>query len=419
MSRPRVVLLAPRFPLLSETFLVTKALGLVDRGWDLHVVATASDPEQWRAFGPGHPVERLRGRVHAAPDLSPGLALPGRLAGRAWALRGAPRGAVRGYLADRSTPVARRLRDLTVDAAVVALDPDVVHVEFGSLAPGRFGLRDRTGAAVTVSFRGYDLNYVGLDDPDHYAEVWARADGVHVLGRDLWRRAVRRGAPPDLPHAEIPPAIDVDAIAPTPARPGPVGTLGDPLRLLSVGRLHWKKGYEHALEAVARLRAGGLNVEHRIVGDGDHAEAVGFCRHQLGLDDVVDLLGPVPPAEVARHLAWADVFLHAATSEGFANAVIEAQAHGVPVVCSDADGLGENVEDGVTGFVVPRRDPDALAAAVRELTADGERRAAMGAAGRRRVERHFRLDHQLDAWERFYDDALARRTGVTSGNGAS
>lgn len=411
----RLVLLVPQFPQLSETFIVTKAVGLLHRGWDVHVVCSTSDPRQWAAFGDDHAVHALQGRVHLAPDLSPGADLPLRVARSLAAVRSAPWPVLRRYLRDPASPSTRRARDLAVDATIVGLRPDVVHVEFGSLAVGRLAIGARTGAAVTVSFRGYDLNYVGLDHPDHYREVWEHATAVHVLGTDLWRRAVRRGAPPDLAHTVIPPAIDVGPIEPTPARPGPVGTPEDPLRLLSVGRLHWKKGYDHALEAVARLRDRGLHVEHRIVGDGDHLEAVAFWRHQLDLDDVVELLRAVPPAEVARQLAWADVLLHAATSEGFCNAVVEAQAHGVPVVCSDADGLPENVEHGVTGVVVPRRDPGALADGVAGLAGDGDRRASMGAAGRARVERLFRLDHQLDAWERFYEDALRHRAPADRG----
>ena len=132
-----------------------------------------------------------------------------------------------------------------------------------------------------------------------------------------------------------------------------------------------------------------------------------FWRHQLGLDDVVELIGAVPPAAVAAHYQWADVMLHAATSEGFCNTVIEAQAHGVPVVCSDADGLPENVKDNVTGLVVSRRDRHALAGALERLAREPDLRQRLGAAGPGRVGHLFRLEDQLDAWERFYADAVA------------
>ena len=140
----------------------------------------------------------------------------------------------------------------------------------------------------------------------------------------------------------------------------------------------------------------------------------GAAVHRAGADDVVTLLRSVTPDEVSRQLARSDVLLHAATSEGFCNAVVEAQAHGVPVVCTDAGGLGENVEDGVTGLVVARRDPAALADGVARLAADGELRSAMSTAGRERVQRLFRLDDQLSAWESFYSDVLTGRANPTA-----
>lgn len=409
-ERARLVLVVPAFPQLSETFIVTKAVGLVARGWDVQIVCGRSTSEQWSAFGAGHPVNTMRGRVNVTPDLSPGIRLPLNVVRSLRPLHQAEPGTIRRYLTDRSCSLGRRARDLVVDATILGLRPDVVHFEFGSLAVGRTHLGRRADAALSVSFRGYDLNYVGLAQSDHYREVWADADAIHVLGQDLWRRAVHRGAPEDLPHAVIPPAMDTSTAVPIPARPGALGTADNPLRLLSVGRLHWKKGHQYALDAVAMLQDRGLHLRYRVVGNGPLQEAVAFWRHQLGLDDIVELLGAVPPAEVSRHLFWADVFVHPATSEGFCNAVIEAQAHGVPVVCSDADGLAENVEDGVTGLVVPRRDPEALANAIADLAADGPRREATGRAGPDRVQRRFRIQDQLDAWERFYHEVLHPRS---------
>jgi glycosyltransferase involved in cell wall biosynthesis len=79
----------------------------------------------------------------------------------------------------------------------------------------------------------------------------------------------------------------------------------------------------------------------------------------------------------------------------------------VPVVCTDADGLAENVEHGVTGLVVPRRDPAALAAAVAELAADPDRRQRMGQAGRERAIRVFPPAAEIDGFEAFYRDILS------------
>jgi colanic acid/amylovoran biosynthesis glycosyltransferase len=120
----------------------------------------------------------------------------------------------------------------------------------------------------------------------------------------------------------------------------------------------------------------------------------------------VRLLGAVPHDGVREEMRGADVFLHPAVSEGFGNAVMEAQAAGLPIVCTDADGLRENIADGETGFAVARRDPAALAAAITRLT-DPALRARMGAAGRRRVTERFPPDRQIDAFVELYEETRA------------
>ena len=81
-------------------------------------------------------------------------------------------------------------------------------------------------------------------------------------------------------------------------------------------------------------------------------------------------------------------------------------ACGLPVVTTDVGGMAEAVTDGVEGFLVPPRDPAATAGALYRLWAQPELRRTMGAAGRRRVQRDFALDDQIDAFA-----GLLRRAG--------
>ena len=185
-----------------------------------------------------------------------------------------------------------------------------------------------------------------------------------------------------------------------------VGTPERPLRILSVGRIEWKKGYDYALQTTRLLLDRGISCEYQIIGDGSYLEAVAFARHQLGLEDVVQLIGALPRAQVRDRMRWPDVFLHTAVSEGFCNAVMEAQAMQLPIVCSDADGLSENVRDGETGFVVPRRDVSALAEKLTLLAQDRQLRERMGRAGRQRVLAHFRVRDQIAAFECLYRQIL-------------
>ena len=102
------------------------------------------------------------------------------------------------------------------------------------------------------------------------------------------------------------------------------------------------------------LHERGVEFEYRIIGDGPHREAILFALDELGLLERVELLGARDVREVQEAMRWADVCLHAAVSEGFCVSVIEAQAMGLPIVCTDADGLSENVADAVKSSVRTR-----------------------------------------------------------------
>lgn len=409
MSR-RIALMVPAFPRVSETFVVSKFLGLLEKGWDVHVVCDRSDDAEWARFPQLAAFPALRDRVHVCwphrPRWKAALLAPLALL---VCLFTAPARTVAYLVRGRRRFGFGVVRRLYLDAELIRSRCDLVHFEFGTLAAERMDLEELLGCPIVVSFRGYDLNYVGLEQPDFYAEVWRRASALHLLGEDLWRRAVRRGCPPDKPHALIPPAIDAGFF--DPAGSEPAGTAGAPLRILSVGRLEWKKGYEDALVAVRKLVNRGVDCQYRILGDGDFLGALAFARHQLGLGDRVTFVGAGSRDLVRAEMQGADILLHSAVSEGFCNAVLEAQAMKLPVVCTDADGLPENVENGVTGLVVARRDAKALADALAELAADPDRRRRMGEAGRKRVASRFRLEDQVGAFSELYRGVLAGKPG--------
>ena len=357
----RVVLATNQFPKFSETFIVRQLVGLLELGWDMHVVCPSSDPAQWDFYPELRDKPDLRARVHATRDF---------------------------------------------EATVSGLRPDLVHFEFGAVAVGRSQMVTRAGARQLVTFRGYDLNYFGAEDPHCYDEVWEHADAVHVVSADLWQRARRRGCPADTRHEIIHDAVDLDAFTPEGREYRPaVGTADRPLRILSVGRLHWKKGYEFGLEAVRHLLDRGMRCEYRVIGDGEHREAVVYTIDDLGLGDVVRLEGARRGDEVKDALLWADVLLHNAVSEGFCVAALEAQATGLPVVCTDADGLPENVAHGETGIVVRRRDPAAAAEALLTLAGQRGLRRRMGENGRRRAA-GFSFDEQHRRFDRLYRSIL-------------
>ena len=401
---PRVVLITDRFPVPSETFIVQRFVRLLDRGWDIHVFCTESTAED-RAMFP-EIVDRpdVRARIHERPRSRRrlvALALLPFVIARTFAR--APLATAR-YLREGWRELRWTiLRTMYFDHPLITLSPDVVHFTFGWFAPDRMYLGPALGVRLVASFQGADLNYGGLEVPGYYDGVWRGASLIHFLGEDLRRRAAARGFAPDGRDVVIVPGVDFSVFEPSPRDRAP----DEPLRILSVGRLHWKKGYEYALLAIRALIDLGIDLRYRIIGDGPGREAVVYAIHDLGLGDVVTLLGAEPASRVRDEMQWADVLLHAATSEGFCYAVVEAQAMQLPVVTSDADGLPENVEHGLSGLVVPRRDPQATADALSTLARDAELRRRMGDAGRARVMDLLAVAREIDEFEAFYRRVLA------------
>jgi glycosyltransferase involved in cell wall biosynthesis len=90
-------------------------------------------------------------------------------------------------------------------------------------------------------------------------------------------------------------------------------------------------------------------------------------------------------------------------NEGIPNAVLEAMAAGKPVVATDTGGCREAVVDGVTGFLIPPGDAEALAERVRRLLDDEAVATQLGGAGRQRAESHFSLDAMIQEFASLYD----------------
>jgi colanic acid/amylovoran biosynthesis glycosyltransferase len=122
----------------------------------------------------------------------------------------------------------------------------------------------------------------------------------------------------------------------------------------------------------------------------------------LGIGERVRFLGWQSQEQVREALERADLLIAAsvtaenADEEGIPNVLKEAMAVGVPVVSTRHGGIPELVEDGVSGVLVPERDPEALAAQLAELAAHPERRAELAAAGRVRVERDYDIERLND-----------------------
>jgi glycosyltransferase involved in cell wall biosynthesis len=196
------------------------------------------------------------------------------------------------------------------------------------------------------------------------AAIARRADAVITVSEHSRDELVAAGVPADRVH------VVVEGVATPPPTAGwPEAWPGEGLRLLYLGRLEPRKRPDLA---VAAFRAVGIPASLVIAGEGPLAAEL--------RGDGVRLLGPVSEEDKWRLYDSADVLLFGSTLEGFGLVIAEAQSRGVPVVAAAGTATREALVDGETGLLVPP-EPEAFAAAIREL-ADDDRRAAMGARAR-------------------------------------
>jgi glycosyltransferase involved in cell wall biosynthesis len=171
-----------------------------------------------------------------------------------------------------------------------------------------------------------------------------------------------------------------------------------------LARLEERKGHRFLLQAAAFLKARGLKLKYRIAGKGPLRDELEQLTDRLGLRNEVCFLGFV--ADTAEFLSTIDLLVMPSLFEGLGVAALEAMAAGKPVIATSTGGLVESVLDGVTGLLVPARDPAALTDAIAKLVRTPSLAGEMGRQGRQRVMQHFTLAQMAQGNESFYYELL-------------
>ena len=243
--------------------------------------------------------------------------------------------------------------------------------------PAAVALGKRFGVPVSIKARGADIHHWGRAAATAPQVVAAGrdADGLLAVSEAMRVDMIALGMPGDriaIHHT----GVDQTRFRPDPAAKDALGIQG-PL-VASVGALIPRKGHEIVIGAVARLPAVSLH----IAGDGPERPRLQALIDALNVGDRVRLLGPVPHSALPSLLAAADVMALASSSEGLANAWVEALASGTPIVVPDAGGAGEVIDRPEAGRIV-KRTPAAFAAAIGELLSAPPPRAAVRATAAR------------------------------------
>jgi glycosyltransferase involved in cell wall biosynthesis len=175
--------------------------------------------------------------------------------------------------------------------------------------------------------------------------------------------------------------------------------------VIKVARLHPQKGHKYLLEAIKLITDVQPEIQFLIVGDGSLRKELEELSKRLRVDRYVVFTGF--RSEIFDLLQIADIAVWSSVQEGFPITLLEAMAAGKPVIVTDVGGNSEAVKSGITGFIIPPKNPQALAESVLRVINDRKLLTEMGENARKHFLQNFTVDRMVDNTEELYISQLS------------
>lgn len=399
----RIALVVNSFPKLSESFIFNKVKFLSDSGYIVTVITHS-------------PVNDNISKENELPRINilltpASLPIFRRLFHYIRAFFRHPIEFIRVYkhLTLIKLPIKERIRILPLYFPFMK-KYEIIHFSFSGLAISYLPLIPllRQKAITYTSCRGHAEQIRPLTDQLRQKELgllFSVIDRIHCVSDDILDTCKKYGLNPEKAFVNRP-AIDASVFQ---RKDAGIGNDSATIRLVTVSRLHWKKAQEFLLLTLRSLIDKGINVSLFIAGSGPEREKLSFFIHMLELEDKVTLLGSQSQDQILNLLNNCDIYIHSSISEGISNAVMEAMAMELPVVSTNVGGMGELIDDGIDGLLVPPLQPLIMAEKIAELCQDYDVRRKIGRNARLKILSNFTIERQRNVYLREYYSALAAK----------
>lgn len=408
-KKRRLLIMASKFPNRSETFVMQHVSGMIDRGYEVSVLANSTDPAAWDSITQYQ--EELKNRVFLSnmPTKKTSrilgvlkLLFKNMFIGRFQYLR-----------SFNFFRFGKSCLNLTLpyvyDVALELGHFDIIHCHFGPVGVlganlKQLGLSEK----LVVTFHGYDLSMVLQKNTRRhpYENLFIESDLILPIS-ETWRRKLSEiGAPIERMTVHRV-GIDLSSFIFSEKNIRRAKSL----KIVSTARCVEKKGLKYGIEAVARVKANypNLDVKYELIGDGPLFDELVSMARQLGVSDSITFHGSMSHSKVRSILSSSDLFmLPSVTSrngdqEGIPVAIMEAMALGVIVLSTEHSGIPELVEHGKSGYLVPEKDSNALAVGINFFATHSNTLSLMRNAARAKVELEHDLQFQNDSLVRHYE----------------
>lgn len=281
----------------------------------------------------------------------------------------------------------------------------LIHIYFGTEAARCVSFLSAARLPRIVSFHGADLSEKLT--PSEMSGILANSDLFLCRSKALAEELVKRGVDISrirLNYTGVPVPEDCHSSA-----------SNQSVRVLQACRFLPKKGLETTLRAVAKLRSAGSDIRLTLAGDGREKDKLEELAADLGISRATVFAGFLGESDLSKTYLKHDIFVHPSRTtesgdrEGIPNSLLEAMAHGLPVIATKHSGIPEAVTQDKTGLLIDQSDPDLLAESIKLLASSPSERSRIGSAARREVIDRFSIAACVRALEDAYDEVIGYR----------
>lgn len=310
-----------------------------------------------------------------------------------------------GLLKKKSGSLKKQFKDAGVLLPIANNQPDIFHIQWAKTIDRYPEIFKLLKCRFVLSLRGAHINYSPVHNTklaESYKKFFPLIDSFHAVSKAIAEESTRYGAEPrkikviyssvrdDLLNENDLAADDSEI-----------------LKIISIGRFHWKKGYHYALDAMNILKEKKIRFDYTIVAHGVIPEEILFLIDEYDLSNEVKIIPGLKHDTLVKTLQQSHLLLLPSVEEGIANVVLEAMSLGIPVITTDCGGMSEVIIEKSNGYIVPVRNPAKIASRIIEFIASGKSEKEIITAGAlQTIRNNFSRARQIDEFKELYNSLV-------------
>jgi colanic acid/amylovoran biosynthesis glycosyltransferase len=280
--------------------------------------------------------------------------------------------------------------------------PDIFHLQWAKSIEDWIWVQE-FGIKLIVSLLGTHITISPIGDEqwkNTYLNYFPKVDGFHSVSMSMIEIVEKFGV--DARRIEvIKSGLDIEKL-PFTAKT----VIIKPLRIISIGRSHWVKGYSYAIDAMNLLKKENIDFNYTIIGVEKNEELL-YKRSYYKLENNITFKNEMSFSNIIEEIKSADILLLSSVEEGIANVVLEAMALGTLVISTDCGGMKELIKNEENGLLVPTRNPSAIATAIKKVSNMSiEKYSDITELARNSIEKQHNYKKMISEMTKLYETVL-------------